>query len=70
MLHKLAIALILLAVLCFAAVPVLGASLFVVGVGIETVGYLVWAKSNKLFLLTNVLSHDTRAVAKVSFSPM
>lgn len=42
MLHKLAIALILLAVLCFAAVPVLGASLFVVGVGIETVGYLVW----------------------------
>lgn len=42
MLHYLAIALIVVAALCFAAVPILGASLFVVGVAIETVGYFVW----------------------------
>jgi len=42
MLHYLAVALIVIAALCFAAVPVLGASLFVVGVLIEIVGYLVW----------------------------
>jgi uncharacterized membrane protein HdeD (DUF308 family) len=42
MLHKLAIALILVAVACFVLVPVLGAILFVVGIAIETIGYFVW----------------------------
>jgi hypothetical protein len=42
MLHYLAIALLVIAVLCFVAVPILGASLFLIGVAIETVGYIVW----------------------------
>jgi hypothetical protein len=42
MLHKLAIALIVIAALCFAFVPVLGASLFLIGLLIETLGYVVW----------------------------
>ena len=42
MLHYFAIALILTAVLCFLAVPILGACLFIVGIAIETLGYLVW----------------------------
>jgi len=41
-LHYFAVALIIVAALCFVAVPVLGTSLFVVGVLIETIGYLVW----------------------------
>jgi len=44
MLHKLAIALIIAAALCFAFVPILGGSLFVVGLVIEGVGYLVWGR--------------------------
>jgi hypothetical protein len=42
MLHKLAIALILGAGVCFLLVPVLGVALIVVGLAIETLGYLVW----------------------------
>jgi hypothetical protein len=42
MLHYFAVALIIVAVLCFLAVPVLGASLFVIGILIETIGYVVW----------------------------
>ena len=42
MLHYLAVALILIALLCFLASPVLGMSLFVVGIVIETIGYIVW----------------------------
>ena len=42
MLHKLAIALIFIAVLSFAAEPALGISLFLIGIAIETIGYLVW----------------------------
>ena len=46
MLHYFAIALIIIGVGCFAFVPVLGASLFIVGVVIETVGYLVWGAAD------------------------
>jgi len=42
MLHYSAVALIIVAALCFAAVPVLGTGLFVVGLLIEIIGYLVW----------------------------
>ena len=39
MLHYFAIALIVVGVGCFMFVPVLGASLFIAGIIIETVGY-------------------------------
>ena len=42
MLHYFAIALIVIGIGCFAFVPILGASLLIVGVAIETVGYFVW----------------------------
>ena len=42
MLHKIAVALLLIAVGCYALHPILGAALFAVGLCIETIGWLVW----------------------------
>jgi|SRR5712692_3175796 len=42
LLHKIAIGLILIAVVCFLLVPVLGMTLIFVGLAIETIGYFVW----------------------------
>jgi hypothetical protein len=42
MLHKVAIASILGAIVCFLLVPILGVALIVVGLAIETFGYIVW----------------------------
>jgi hypothetical protein len=46
MLHYFAIALIVAGIACFFLIPFLGASLFIVGVAIETVGYFVWGAAD------------------------
>ena len=41
-LHWIGVGFILAAVGCFLLVPVLGTTLIIVGLGIETIGYFIW----------------------------